>query len=233
MREPDAHDAHDAHGTAPAGAAVHPPHLAHHFKTLEQQSESVAFGVWLFLATEIMFFGGLIMAYILYRIWYPHDFAAGSHLLDIRMGATNTVVLITSSVTMAMAVWAAQVGRARTQVVYLVLTILLGSTFLGIKAIEYTHKWHEHVVPGPHFAWHGPDAPHVRMFFNLYFTMTGLHALHMIVGIGLVAALIPKCWKGRFGPDYNHPVEGTGLYWHFVDIVWIFLFPLLYLIGRH
>jgi cytochrome c oxidase subunit 3 len=212
---------------------AHDPRLAHHFKTFDQQTESVFLGMWLFLVTEVMFFGGLFTAYILYRSWYPHDFAAGSHALDIRLGATNTAVLIASSLTMAMGVWSAQTGRRRSQVIYLLGTIALGLTFLGIKALEYSHKWHEHLFPGPGFTWHGTEAPHVRMFFNLYFAMTGLHALHMVVGIGCVAGLLSKCWRGVFDGTYHHPVEATGLYWHFVDIIWIFLFPLLYLIGRH
>lgn len=206
--------------------------LAHHFDDFEQQKESSYFGMWLFLVQEVMFFGGLFAAYVVYRIASPEAFAAGSRQLDVMLGGVNTVVLIGSSLTMALGVWAAQVEKRKLCILFLIATILLGGVFLGIKTIEYSHKWHEHHVPGPHFEWEGPEGPEVQMFFNLYFAMTGLHALHMVVGIGLLVFVIVRAWQGAYTADNHNFVEGMGLYWHFVDIVWIFLFPLLYLLGR-
>jgi cytochrome c oxidase subunit 3 len=208
------------------------PLLAHHFDTLDQQRESASLGMWVFLITEVMFFGGLFIAYIVYRTRSHAGFVASSHELNVMLGAINTVVLICSSLTMAIAVRASQLGDRRTLARFLVLTAILGLTFLGIKAVEYQEKFAHHLVPGPHFAWHGTSPGTVQLFFSLYFVMTGLHALHMIIGIGLIAWLLPRSMRGRYGPDYHHPIECFGLYWHFVDIVWIFLFPLLYLLGR-
>ena len=207
--------------------------LAHHFDDFEQQKEASYFGMWLFLVQEVMFFGGLFVAYIVYRVNNPQAFAAGSHELDITLGGINTAVLIGSSLTMALAVWSAQLEKRKLLILFLVATMLLGGVFLGIKTIEYGHKWHEHHVPGPTFEWDGPEGPEVQMFFNLYFAMTGLHALHMVVGIGLLLFVIVRAWQGAYSRENHNFVEGMGLYWHFVDIVWIFLFPLLYLLGRH
>ncbi len=207
--------------------------VAHHFDDAEQQHEASTLGMWLFLVTEIMFFGGLFTAYVVYRTAFADAFAHASHHLDITLGATNTAVLIGSSLTMALAVHAAQVGNKRGLQLFLFLTIVLGSIFLGIKAIEYAHKFHEGHVPGPFFLWEGPEAGNAELFFSLYFGMTGLHALHMVIGISILAILLVQANRGWYGPLYFTPVEITGLYWHFVDIVWIFLFPLLYLIGRH
>ncbi len=207
--------------------------LEHHFDSFEQQKESAYFGMWLFLVQEIMFFGGLFTAYVVYRRSHAEAFAAGSHELDITLGAINTAVLIGSSLTMALAVWAAQTERRKSLIGFLFGTILLGGVFLGIKTVEYQHKWHEHHVPGPHFVWEGENPEQVEMFFNLYFAMTGLHALHMIIGIGLLAWVILRAWRGAYTRENHNFVEGMGLYWHFVDIVWIFLFPLLYLLGRN
>jgi cytochrome c oxidase subunit 3 len=213
---------------------------------MEQQREAGTLGMWVFLVTEIMFFGGLFMAYLLYRTKYPQAFAAGSNHLDITLGAVNTVVLIVSSLTMALAVYYAQVGSRRLLIIFLVLTMILGATFLGIKGVEYHEKYVDHLIPVPgFFQWEQP-APHgtevsdpetykrnVQMFYWIYFAMTGLHALHMIIGLGLLSFLVYFAWRGRYSPEYHAPVELSGLYWHFVDIVWIFLFPLLYLLGRH
>jgi cytochrome c oxidase subunit 3 len=213
---------------------THHPRLQHHFDSLEQQAEASTLGMWVFLVTEVMFFGGLFMAYIVYRTWYPDAWAEGSHHLDIFWGALNTAVLICSSLTMALAVHAAQTGSRRGQIVFLILTISLGTVFLGVKAIEYSAKFRDHLIPGEGFVWHGQANPrHVEIFYSLYFTMTGLHALHMIVGIGIMSVILWMAWRGTFSPEYYAPVEVSGLYWHFVDIVWIFLFPLLYLLGRH
>jgi len=213
--------------------ATEPNGLAHQFDDLEQQHEAASLGMWTFLLTEIMLFGGMFAAYTAYRATYPGAFDAGSHHLDVLLGGINTAILICSSLTMALAVHSAQLGKRRAIIFWLAMTIVFGCVFLGIKAVEYAHKFHEHLVPGPHFAMPGPFAEHAQLFFTLYFAMTGTHAAHMIVGIGIILTLIYKASKGRFSPEYNAPVELTGIYWHFVDIVWIFLFPLLYLLGRH
>lgn len=210
------------------------PGLAHHFESYEQQREASTFGVWLFIVQEIMFFGGLFMAYMVYRHAHPAAFAAASHELDIALGGFNTAVLIGSSLTMALGVRAAQLGQHKKIALFLLLTILLGGVFLGVKVVEYSAKFEHHLVPGPHFQW--PDAankPYAQMFYNLYFAMTGLHALHMIIGMAILAAMVPFARRGHWTPKNYNFVEGVGLYWHFVDIIWIFLFPLLYLIGRH
>jgi len=207
--------------------------LQHHFDSFEQQREASFLGMWVFLVTEVMFFGGVFTAYVVYRLAHPYAFALGSHELDITLGAINTAVLIGSSLTMAMAVWAAQTGRRKSIVGWILATIVLGMVFLGIKYVEYSAKFEHHLFPGPNFQWPGPDAPHVEMFFNLYFALTGLHALHMVIGMGILLVVAILAWKGRFSPQNHNLIEGIGLYWHFVDIVWIFLFPLLYLLGRN
>jgi len=321
--------AHDEH--------YHQPGLQHQFEDMGQQQESDSIGMWMFLVQEIMFFGGLFTVYLVFRSRYPMAFAAGSNHLDVVWGAANTVVLIVSSLTMALAVHYAQLGKRNLQVILIILTMILGTVFLGVKAIEYTHKYHEGIVPvsglnlrtadtkkdsarnvsknleeqeknsldvpeqaknhdgpsaaaaadhqgttgehsagGEHheyvnrrgdFIWEDTSlavmaqqgkfltdaekigyfengyegkeiSPEkfrdkVRIFFYIYFAMTGLHALHMIIGLALMAWLLWKAWIGTFTPEYYAPVEMAGLYWHFVDIVWIFLFPLLYLLGRH
>jgi len=214
---------------------AHHPKLQHHFDDMEQQAEASTLGMWVFLVTEIMFFGGLFMAYIVYRAASPEAFQEASHHLAIGWGAFNTAVLICSSLTMALAVRAAQTGLPpRTQVMWLIATMVLGATFLGVKVIEYADKFKHHIVPGPGFdksAWTHPAG--VEQFYSLYFIMTGLHAVHMIIGIGIMTVIAVMAWKRQFDSTYYTPVEVSGLYWHFVDIVWIFLFPLLYLIGRH
>ena len=233
------------------------------FQTLEQQKESAALGMWIFLVTEVLFFGGMFLTYTVNRHAYGVAFGMGSNTLDLWLGGINTVVLILSSFSMAMAVWSAQVGKKRWVTVSLIITLLLGCTFLGIKVVEYKQKFTHHLVPGYHFdisyCSKNPAAcediraddrdkeekelveaekadrdinSHSQLYFSLYFGMTGLHALHMIVGAGLLLWLLKESLKGRFGPSYNTPVEIIGLYWHFVDIVWIYLFPLLYLIDR-
>ena len=214
----------------PHGA--HPPALQHQFQTMEQQLESSTLGMWLFLVTEIMFFGGLFMAYLLYRLWYPEAWAEGSRELDIVLGGVNTVVLIGSSLTMALAVRSAQTGFPRATVGWLLATMALGGTFIVIKGFEYAHKFHEHHVPGPNFVFEGPHGNQVEIFLSLYFAMTGLHALHMVIGFGLLSVIAWMAHRRRFTPEWYTPVEMSGLYWHFVDIVWIFLFPLLYLVDR-
>ena len=227
-----------ASGThAAAGGAA--PELRHHFVDMEAQKQASALGMWIFLVTEVLFFGGMLTAYVIYRGTYTRAFEGASNLLDLKLGAVNTVVLIVSSLTMALAVWAGQQGKKNLIIVFLLLTILLGSTFLGVKAVEYKQKFDHHEVPGPHFivpldeATHQPLPRQSEMFFSLYFCLTGLHALHMIIGIGLLLWLLARARRDEFTARYNTPVDMVGLYWHFVDIVWIFLFPLLYLLGRH
>ncbi len=215
-----------------AGAPPHPA-LAHHFDDLEQQTEAASLGMWVFLATEILFFGGLFLVYTVYRHAYPDAFAAASHELDVTLGTLNTAVLIASSLTMALAVHAAQTGSRRLLVILLLATMVLGTVFLGIKATEYAHKFAEGHVPGPGFRFEERYVREAQIFFSLYFVMTGLHALHMIVGLSVMAVMVYMAMRGRFSPEYYAPIEVSGLYWHFVDIIWIFLFPLLYLIGRH
>jgi len=230
---------------APHGVAVvehaHHPKLQHHFYSMEQQLEASILGMWIFLVTEIMFFGGLFMAYIVYRTLYPQAWLDGSSALNVPLGALNTAVLICSSLTMVLAVRAAQVGSRRGQVVNLILTILFGTIFLVVKYFEYSDKFEHHLIPGPYFSTEyiehlgrtGVDPFSTQLFFSLYFIMTGIHAAHMVVGIALMSVILWMAWRGRFTPDYYGPIEISGLYGHFVDIVWIFLFPLLYLLGAH
>jgi cytochrome c oxidase subunit 3 len=207
------------------------------FETMGQQRESASLGMWVFLVTEVLFFGGMFMTYTLNRSTYPEVFAEASRSITLWLGGVNTVVLIGSSLTMAMAVWASQAGKKKLIPIFIVATLLLGTVFLGIKGIEYHDKYVEHHIPGLNFNFEpGADVAtnaHAQLFFSLYFAMTGLHALHMIIGAGLLLWLLKESLRGRFTPQYNTPVELVGLYWHFVDIVWIFLFPLLYLIDRH
>ena len=300
-------DTHDHH--------YHPPGLQHQFEDMKQQEESVSIGMWAFLVQEIMFFGGLFTAYLVFRSRFPMAFAAGSNHLDVVMGFINTLVLIVSSLTMALTVYFAQKGNRNLQVIFIILTMAFGTTFLVVKYFEYADKYHHGLVPvaglnqkikateGEHnaasserpstqvesesrpknsleapkteehhanprgeFRWEDPNGEKivheakeggyltsyeqagyftngnydnakftdkVRIFFYIYFVMTGLHALHMIVGLGIMIWLLIMAWRGSYSADYYSPVEISGLYWHFVDIVWIFLFPLLYLLGRH
>jgi cytochrome c oxidase subunit III len=220
-----------AHADAP-GHHAHHPALQHHFETLEQQKEASTLGMWIFIIQEVMFFGGLLMAYFLYRVWYHEAWVEGSQELDILLGGINTVVLIGSSLTMALAVRSAQVGSKKGTVNWLLLTMVLGTVFLVIKFFEYKHKFDLNHVPGANFVFEGPNAAQVQIFISLYFALTGLHALHMVIGFALLAVIAWMAHKDRFSPEWYTPVEMSGLYWHFVDIVWIFLFPLLYLVDR-
>ncbi|HEX6773738.1 MAG TPA: cytochrome c oxidase subunit 3 family protein [Acidobacteriaceae bacterium] len=225
----------------------HPAYLRHHFETVEQQKEAASFGMWLFLLTEIMFFGGLFMAYLLYRNWYHDAFVSASNTIGIGLGTTNTAVLIVSSFTMAMGVYCAEKRNRRGLLVSLALTLVLGLVFLGIKSVEYHEKYVEHHIPGAGFSIEdfvhphdkrdiplSPDvAQHAQIFFFLYFAMTGMHALHMIIGVSILLVLIYRARQGAYTTGHTSTIDNFGLYWHFVDIVWIFLFPLLYLISRH
>jgi cytochrome c oxidase subunit 3 len=251
--------------TSQTTTTEHHPALAHQFDSMAQQQDASTFGMWVFLLTELMMFGGLFAAYLIYRIKYYDAFVAGSTSISVIWGFTNTLVLIGSSFTMAMGVWAAHMGKRKALIWFLIGTMVLGGVFLGIKAKEYYDKYDECHIPGHIIGkgfntWGGcsvedpklgniaeeirertPSTPEVsavqtakqtEIFFSFYFAMTGLHAFHMIIGLGLLAWLLLRAKRGDFGPDYYTPVELGGLYWHFVDIVWIYLFPLLYLINR-
>lgn len=262
---------HTGHGPHTADATGHHGALAHHFDNMEQQRDATTIGMWVFLVTEIMFFGAMFFAYTLYRAYYPEAFRVASSGLDWQLGVINTAILIASSLTMALAVYFAQVGARKLLMWALIATIVLGSAFLVIKAVEYKHKFDHGTVPGANFHFGEKNTPHtsnaevgasegrnaagqtegskdavdqphhaqavdpghIQMFYVIYFAMTGIHALHMVIGIGIMAFLLYFAYKGAYSPEYYAPVEMSGLYWHFVDIVWIFLFPLLYLIGRH
>ena len=216
---------------------VHHPFLQHHFEDLGQQHEASTLAMWGFLATEILFFGGVLCAYWIYRIMYPEAWALAAHQQNTLAGGINTIVLIISSLTMALAVRNAQLGKRGGTLLMLALTLLFGLTFLGIKSFEYHAHFEEGLFPGPLY-WHWNEnpslAPQVQLFMVFYWGMTGLHALHMVIGAGLLLWIMWRTMKDHFGPEYYGPVEVMGLYWHFVDIVWIFLFPFLYLIhGVH
>jgi len=216
----------------PPSAATY-EHFAHQFESVDHQKEVSLLGMWVFLTTEVLFFGGMFLAYSIYRHAYPSAFAAASHEMIVWAGTLNTVVLITSSLTMALAVHAAAAGQRRALLVCLTITIVLGCVFLGVKAYEYRTEYLEHHLPGYAFEFEAPYAPQAQIFFSLYFMMTGLHAVHMIIGIGIMAVMFWLSWRGTITLEYSSPIEISGLYWHFVDIVWIVLFPLLYLVGRH
>ena len=233
------------HGTEEA--AEHPSYLVHHFATLGQQQESASFGMWLFLLTEIMFFGGMFMAYLLYRNWYYDAFVAGSNMLSIQSGTAMTAILIVSSFTMAMGVYCSEIRNRKGLLTAMALTLVLGVTFLFLKGFEWHGEYVEHHIPGASFSIeefvHPPDkrdvplspdmAQHAQIFFFLYFALTGVHALHMIVGCAVLTILFFRARQGAYTGGHTNMVQNFGLYWHFVDIVWIFLFPLLYLISRH
>ena len=204
-----------------------------HFSTAEQQRETETLGMWIFLATEVMFFGGLFVSFTVYRMYYPQAFGTGSAGMNIVLGSINTAVLITSSFTMAMAVHSAEVGNQRLLTILLIVTMLLGCVFLGIKFTEYYQHFLEHRMPGVWFDYAGPDASKVQMFFVFYYFMTGLHALHMVVGIGVLLVILGRAMAGSFSAEWPTPVAMAGLYWSFVDIIWVFLFAIFYLQGLH
>jgi len=204
---------------------------AHQFDTAEQQDAAARLGMWTFLLTEVLLFGGILTGYAIYRAEHGDAFTAGSARLDFWLGFINTAILIASSLTMALGVHAAEHRRHRLLMFFLAATMLLGAAFLGIKAIEYAHKIHERLLPGPLFAPAAPGARRLELFFSFYFALTGMHALHMLIGIAILAVLLVMVARRPDAPSIHRRIEVTGLYWHFVDIVWIFLFPLLYLLG--
>jgi cytochrome c oxidase subunit 3 len=210
----------------------HDPHLSHQFEDMNQQNEAYTVGMWVFLVTELMFFGGLFAAYIVYRSQYYDGFYAGHEHLSVMWGGINTMVLLTSSFTMAMAVRAAMLRQYMAQIGFLVITFLCACGFMVIKAIEYTDKYNHHLIPGPNFDTVANPVPGTQLFYSLYFAMTGLHGFHVLVGMIVIAIFIVRTWINRKKDMDYMPVEMAGLYWHFVDLVWIFLYPLLYLMGR-
>ena len=212
----------------------------HQFDDLAQQTDAARLGMWLFLATEVLFFGGLFAAYTAYRYSYPHGFAEASRELSVLFGTLDTAVLLASSLTMAVAVYTAQAmgpstedrrRAGRTIAILLLATAALGAGFLFLHGYEYYEEVVEHHFPGRGFHFEGPESAHVQMFFILYFCLTGLHSLHVLIGVGLLAVMAVLAWGGRYSREYHTPIEISGLYWHFVDLVWVFLFPLLYLIA--
>lgn len=205
-------------------------HVAHHFVDSDQQFDSSKFGMWLFLVTEILFFGGLFVAYIIYRAWNPELFLMAAQELDTVMGGINTLVLIGSSLTMALAIRAAQLNQQKQISIYLLVTIGLALTFMVIKYFEYTHKFDMGIFPGEYYTYEGIEHAKAHIFFSIYYMMTGLHGIHVIIGVGLMVYLLIKVRQNTYNSEYYTPIEITGLYWHLVDIIWIFLFPLLYLI---
>jgi cytochrome c oxidase subunit III len=207
--------------------------LRHQFSSAEQQKDVSTLGMWIFLVTEIMFFGGMFCMYTVYRSLYSSAFGAGSNHLDVTLGAVSTVVLIGSSFSMALAVNSAATGKNRALLVNLIITILLAAGFLVTEMWEWYQLHQEHLMPGSGFHFEGADPGHAQLFFSMYFSMTGLHASHVLIGIGLLTVMAVRAARGTFSQGYFTPIEIAGLYWHFVDLVWIFLFPLYYLVARH
>ena len=216
------HDGHAAHGH-------HNPNQQHHFHDMEQQFDASKIGMWLFLGTEILLFGGLFVGYGMMQMKFPLDFKSAHHHLDWRMGALNTIVLLFSSFTMVMAVWAAQTNQKAKLKLYLVVTWLCALTFMVVKYFEYSHKYHEGLLPAMFYSYAGPHLQNEFVFFSFYFMMTGLHGFHVLGGMVVIAWLYFNA--DRFNSEYYTPVDLIALYWHIVDLIWIYLFPLYYLIS--
>jgi len=214
----------------------HPAHLEHHFVSSEQQFDSAKLGMWVFLITEVLLFSGMFVAYAVFRQWNPEAFIAASGTLDQMWGTINTVVLLTSSLTVALSIHYIKQDKVKQCISYLLTTLGLAGVFMVIKYVEYTSKFEHGIYPGAAFDPHGAHYEHlagmaaVPQFFSIYFVMTGIHGLHVIIGMIVIGAIAFMAWRGSFSSEWYTPVELTGLYWHLVDIVWIFLFPLLYLI---
>lgn len=210
---------------------VYEHHHAHHFKDSAHEVETSKFGLWLFLATEILMFGGLFVGYAIFHAMYPETFLAGSKFLDWRLGALNTVILLISSFTVVMAIHAAQTGQKKKILINLYITLICAGGFMVVKYFEYMHKIHLGLLPGDLFSYADASVANLPLYFSFYFMMTGLHGSHVIAGMALIGWLIVRAHKGHFGPKYYTPVECVGLFWHLVDLIWIYLFPLLYLVG--
>lgn len=206
-------------------------HHGHHWNNAEDEFAAAKQGMWVFMVTEVLMFGGLFVAYGIFRGLYPDMFHEAHQTLSVKMGTINTIVLITSSLTMALGVGAAQRGQKDRTILCLVLTFMLACCFLVIKYFEYSHKFHDGLLPGAHFSNTELKHPKTDLFFSLYFCMTGLHGVHVVIGMGLMVWLLVKTLRNQFSPYYYTPVELVGFYWHFVDLIWIYLFPLLYLVG--
>jgi cytochrome c oxidase subunit 3 len=229
---------HDPHGHGDDSHGHDDPHHQHHFTTMEQQFDTSKIGMWLFLATEVLLFGGLFVGFGMMQARFPEEFKEAHEHLQRPLGALNTVVLLFSSWTMVMGVLAARTNQRKKLVIFLIITILCACVFLGVKYFEYSHKFEEGLLPG-HFYTHvgdkvlinGHPSPGYATFFSFYFMMTGLHGIHIIVGIGLLAWIAVRGNRGEFNSSYYTPVDLVGLYWHLVDLIWIYLFPLYYLIS--
>ncbi|QJW93849.1 cytochrome c oxidase subunit 3 [Frigoriglobus tundricola] len=220
-------------------ASTHSPVLKHHFEDLGQQHACERLGMWMFLATEILFFGGLFGAYTVYRLWYPHEFEFASSHLNRVFATVNTMFLITSSLTMTLAIRSAKLGDKGALVRNLLITAALATAFMVVKGFEYAEDFHEHLVPGPGFSADigkeasdkGLDPGKVQLFLCFYYVMTGIHGIHIIIGIGCILWLVWEAWRGAIPPENYSTVEVVSLYWHLVDAIWLFLMPLLYLAG--
>ncbi len=206
-------------------------YLAEHFTDAAQQQDSAKLGMWIFLLTEVLLFGGLFCAYAIYRAWYPDMFYNAHKHLDVTLGTVNTVVLILSSVTVALAVRSIQLNMKKQTVFLLLATLLFAATFMVIKYFEYSHKFHLGQLPGKFYTYTGIEGTNPHIFFTVYFTMTGLHGLHVLAGMIVITWVMFRTMRGDFSSEYYTPVEVVGLYWHLVDMIWIYLFPLLYLVG--
>ncbi len=206
-------------------------HVAHHFANASQQRDSAKFGMWIFLITEMLLFGGLFTAYSVYRAMHVEMFINAHKFLDVQLGTINTLVLITSSLTMALAIRSIQLNQKSKSAWFLLTTLILAAVFLGIKYFEYSHKIHLGQLPGKFYTFQGVEGSNPHIFFSVYFVMTGLHGIHVIMGMAVILFLFVKTLRGHYSAEYFNPIENTGLYWHLVDLVWIYLFPLLYLIG--
>jgi cytochrome c oxidase subunit 3 len=208
-----------------------PEFLQHHFSDIDQQKETSKLGMWIFLLTEILMFGGLFVAYAVFRSSNPDMFYNAHKFLDVELGAINTIVLITSSLTVALAIYSIQHDRKKATIRYLAITVLLAAVFMVIKYFEYSHKIHLGQLPGKYYTFQGIAGSNPHIFFSIYFLMTGLHGIHVLSGMGLIGWLMYRVSKNHFSSEYYTPIEMVGLFWHLVDIVWIYLFPLFYLIG--
>jgi cytochrome c oxidase subunit 3 len=209
----------------------HSKFLQHHFREMPQQFDAAKIGMWLFLVTEVLLFGGLFVGYGIMHAKHPEAFMAAHHHLDKVMGAVNTIVLLFSSFTMVMAVWAAQTNRRQLTILFLIVTLLCAGAFMGIKYVEYSHKFHDGLLPGKYYTHQGDTVPGQFMFFSFYFMMTGLHGIHVLIGMLAILWILVRTIRGDFSSDYYGPVDLTGLYWHLVDLIWIYLFPLMYLLS--
>lgn len=208
----------------------HQHHHAHHFRDANHEFEAAKLGIWLFLATEILMFGGLFVGYVIYHGRYTAMFEEGASFLDWKLGAVNTVVLLLSSFTMAMGIQQAQKNNRSAAVKFLAITLICGAIFMCIKYVEYSHKFHMGLKPGEYMAYADAQHANLGLYFSFYFLMTGLHGSHVLIGMGLIFWVMMRARKGEFNAHYYTPLEGVGLFWHLVDLIWIYLFPLLYLI---